>query len=1482
MPAISKIRFTNVIYENGQKRYNDDIFQFDGHNGAILLENGGGKTVFVQTAIQAVLPHSDLANRKIKNTLMLENGAAHIAVEWILSERPRRYALTAVTLFMNKGSVDSLKYVYEYEDGDDNSIEKLPFVKESIDDRKRPTTKEEISEYYSIMSQNRLNAHSFSTIKEYHAYIENNFKIIPSEWRKISLINGTEGGVEAFFDACKTTGQLVDNLLIPTVEEAAAGNGTKEFAETFEKQREHFKKYKQLKARIDESKLVEEKINFYVKEYEVYDKAVSELTTCKENVKALYKFACHEQEINAKKIKENENSEKELEEEERLLAQKEASYKLKVLNKERDKAEKEFFKAAYDYNETLASSEEKEKKYENLQMAKYRQEIKTQQQKLQLLQQQIEALDKDETVIDISEKLSNNSSELKGYYLGEEEKINKEKGIIEGQLRTYERDTKGYGNELIKIREKETNLIEAKGKIDATIQMLGDAMTDIEKSILDNKSQEKIEDEFTKWQSKISILEKSLFDYGNKIKLLEEEKREIEKNAPQIREKLNGLKREETTVKERLKNLREEHDSLLSKVKEFRANWFSFESLYSKQNTILTQVENKLERLREEKENLISKERLACRWLDDYSESEYYTADALVEKVIKSWRNQFNYLESGTQYIQRAIKNSKVDEEFFGKYPYWAISIVTSENEVDKLKGKIEKQKLELSHPVIIIVEKEARDKLEKTDNELHETIIFPLNWEKNISQSYFENWKSEMSIKAEDATKLRRDKESEFEGISELLKKLKEFYIRYPHEEYIEMQKYEKDLQDDVASLEEYISLKENRIKAIDDDVKKLNVEVVETLEQKRILEQKVIKAQDYLVKRSQKEKNEQSRNKIKDDLEAVKDEASICERKIKASKGALEEIKDKLSEVKANISVLRSDELYKEVLDSYPKYTDNSKEVLQDERKSLKAALQNKQKGREELEESFNTALAAKEALDIALDNFKKAVRFDIDEEFDFPIYGDKEISELLEELKKLKTPLKRLKEKLDLANDAYKKKNNTYELRKEDFDKLYESIIEFPVPLDNVPALIKAEKEDILKKKKYINDQKEFLEKEKNDIDEAIRGLTAKNERYLYLVEEIKEGTLSNEIVEKFPYNRLEVIRQVIGELDNLSNKLEEKSAKKDEEKQKFIEFCKTEIVDVKLKDMAITGVEYKKSFKDILEWQSKMSERIMRTIEIAENDIREHDKEVQQFINHLHSYLVTMAQELKQIPKKTRIKIEESWKEVFSFNVPEWDEKEGKEELSNHIDWMLRQLEEDRFKDENGAEKKEDVEKEIEKWLQAKQLLQIVMKQNTIKVKCRKVTNDRKMSSQLFSWEESNAWSGGEKWSKNMTLFLGILNYLAEKRTQIIMSSKIYRTVIVDNPFGKASSDHVLDPVFFIAKQLGFQMIALTAHAEGKFIRTYFPIVYSCKLRDADNGSSQIMTKEREIRKAFFMDNDPQSLLRLGEFKQVDLFDYNEIK
>ena len=161
-------------------------------------------------------------------------------------------------------------------------------------------------------------------------------------------------------------------------------------------------------------------------------------------------------------------------------------------------------------------------------------------------------------------------------------------------------------------------------------------------------------------------------------------------------------------------------------------------------------------------------------------------------------------------------------------------------------------------------------------------------------------------------------------------------------------------------------------------------------------------------------------------------------------------------------------------------------------------------------------------------------------------------------------------------------------------------------------------------------------------------------------------------------------------------------------------------------------------------------------------------------------------------------------------------------------------------------------------------------------HAIKVKCRKATSVGTFSERPYDWEESNKWSGGEVWCKNMALFLGCLNYLSEKRARLTHTKHANRVVVADNPFGKASSDHVLDPVFYIAEQLGFQILALTAHEDGSFVRKYFPVVYSCRFADIAGGKGKVLHPEMQIQAAFFEDHDPEALERLESFEETGLF------
>ena len=55
-----------------------------------------------------------------------------------------------------------------------------------------------------------------------------------------------------------------------------------------------------------------------------------------------------------------------------------------------------------------------------------------------------------------------------------------------------------------------------------------------------------------------------------------------------------------------------------------------------------------------------------------------------------------------------------------------------------------------------------------------------------------------------------------------------------------------------------------------------------------------------------------------------------------------------------------------------------------------------------------------------------------------------------------------------------------------------------------------------------------------------------------------------------------------------------------------------------------------------------------------------------------------------------------------------------------------------------------------------------------------------------------------------------------------------------------------------------------------------MREYFPVVYSCRLRTTSNEDKYLVTTEQEIREAYFQDHAPESLRRLGDTQQIELF------
>ncbi|WNS76044.1 hypothetical protein RRV45_03260 [Bacillus sp. DTU_2020_1000418_1_SI_GHA_SEK_038] len=1475
MPSISKIRFTNVVYEGGAKRYNDDIFLFDSRNGAILLENGGGKTVFIQTAIQAILPNAELAERKIKETLSLESSSSHIAIEWIINERPRRYGLTAVTLFMEKEGVKSYRYTYEYDEGDKHRIEKLPFVRPTPNGKLRPANRDEMYEYYLTMkSSHPLKASTFVTVKSYHQHLEDRFKIIASEWKKIAIINSSEGGVESFFDGCKTTSQLVDQLLIPTVEEAIAGKGSTDFVQTFEKQREHFKAHKRLRRVIEENKQVEKQIESYVSSFKQLDLVERQLEEQKANAKALYNHTKVEQEETSETLREIQTSIENWQAEQEEWERKNKSYEISLLQQKKDAAFDKYKVEKEEFDQFIHEQKEKNSRLTQLKVAKVLEDIKKNEELRLHYEEQLSSLEKDEETIDLEEQLADNTAFLKGYFTHEEEKI--ERNIKQVDLQNSRKqdeiaqEKRAFSSlkdeaETRKLKETELN-----GKK----ELLEKDMKEIAKEILANPLKESVEEEFPKWERDYQRCDEEIVAFESHLKELEQSKRELKEAIPNVQVEYYKFRDEATTYRQQIKVIEDQQNEILSDLVVRMPQWMYYNSIYEKEETIIVQLEERVEKLTIEKEDLLFKERQATRFADDYQNNTSFTADPKLELWKNRWRNQFTYLELGTDFVQQAARSLEGSvEDYFLKYQYWAITFIVTEAEVMKLCDKLHSVELEMSHPIYICTEEEART-LIREEGKSNDQQIFPRIWKENLSIEKFHNWKSEVERQAKESKNERTNKESELQNWKSVLSKVREFILKYPFEQYAHLKEQLKVASEEEGKqkrvLHELNSKVDHKEKEITDYTKRL----ADTKSIYTGLESMLSKGRNYFTKKKEWEFYQKELIRIRVELDEVTKRIEKKGRLLTKLTKELDELGEQLKLAKEPLYDLRGDTYYKEVVQEIPKFSSKGYELLVNERKSLRRKLEDKQEGRELLVERIGTVNKKLEELIGEKDLLEQ--QYGLVDVIEFPAHGKEEITQLSKSNRELEGKIETLRPTVERLQEQWSKASNEYEIRKSDFQKLYQDIEIFNIYLTEVKEQLNLEREKLQEKYVFLTSEQKRYESLAKEIEKAINELEKQDFRFAFLHESVPKRLLDEQIKQDNAYKRMEIVSHSVEALSSVKEKVVSLQKRRDVEKTQFIRFCHEKIIDIKLRNTCITGIEHKLTYSDVIEWQEKMSDRIHRTVKIAEEDMREHDKQLQQFISHLHLYLRTIADELRLIPKQTRVKVEDKSKDIYIFTVPDWDEQEGKEALRHHIDWMVIQLDKDEYKDDEGKEDESLVRKQIEKWLHTKQLLKNVMKEKDISVKCRKVSNDGKVSGALTSWEKSNAWSGGEKWSKNMTLFLGILNYLAEKRVPLQGNQKRHRTVIVDNPFGKASSDHVLEPVFFIAEQLGFQMIALTAHAEGKFIRKYFPVVYSCRLKESASGETQIMTKTKEIRTAYFKDNDPEAMVRLGEEEQLALF------
>ncbi|WPK10298.1 hypothetical protein R6U77_10155 [Lysinibacillus louembei] len=1466
MPTITKIRFANVIYEQGSKRYHDETFQFNTHNGAILLENGGGKTVFIQAAMQAIIPHATVANRQIKETFYLEEGPAHIAIEWLLNERPRQYVVTAVTLYTKNNKVESLRYVYEYGEGDKHAIDAIPFTKREAG-MQYPASKDDMQLYFQgIVQQTPMRAKLFpQSIKAFTDYLESNYFIIREEWENMVVMNSAEGGIEKVFEECKGTQELFDRLLIPSVENADKHFNPLSMADQFEKQRSNLKKYKEFNEKKIEYYAMQERMEQYVHKFRVYNDALVNYREQQQQAVAYVHYLQQQREQAEKDVKLIEEQLADLKNVQQQLVQRQQAL---TIYKEQDKQrqlQEELIVAEEKFNQIESKLKVRQLDKASLEYAIDAEKLKQAEETIAharvLLQQENEKEDIDD--------LQNELELYKGQWLYLLE-VKKEK--LQNKLAATTRDIQKLKNEeleitsnLEKTREDMQEASKRVTKNDTLIQEKSKQLTQLKRKLVAHEN-EQVEDLLKQWIGRATQLEQTSHEHEKHLKVLEQQAVEQQQMSKLLVEKQVDLEKKISVLDHQLQSFEEEEASVKARLQTILHQMSMTARIYDRAMSYTNQLQEKITQLQADHAEKLVVERKARRYLDDYGGQSQFFAEPYLAEQIQHW-SQFTHIQTGVDYLQSL--EEAIDVQHIA-YPFWAITLITTANERQALIDKVHVLADKLTTPIVVLTREEAKQLVQ--GEPFDEAWIAPLFWREHVDKSAFLQWKQSATAEASFVEKERKEIEKKLSDVEQAYTTLTTFLEKYPYEHFKQLN-------------EQHFEAKEAHSKAAY-DLRQVEQKIAETETTKKQIEQllqqekeelrnlnfeRIPNAQEYQHVHKQIEPL-QAQRKI-DEVEVtrlVQVVQQLSQNKDNLQQQWLDMTSEKLNIEHSIMHEIEQHEIYQQRAALTARATTLSEHALKLEVTRIEEALKKMSATIQQLQERIDTHEKLVRDYRDSLER-KLAEHPALDKQIALPVQPEGMLKQLQQEMNRL------IAAKVEPLSAVEQKKEALQSLKGSIQTLIAQYEGELPARTASIEELqqeLQIDFERYEQKLTYTKSEYTRINKQAKNL--ALAEGQSKDSYFRHQLNKIKQiPSLSTEQQIAFLYEYEKELKQIFVKLDTNLKELQSQQQMMDKEKQQFRQFCTT-LQDHKLSKVTMDGIENHHTYKAIMEHQQLINQTIQQAIHLADAAIQEYDKDQQQIIQYAVQQLVRIRHNLLEIPKKTRIRTENETKYMYQFIIPEWEEHEAKDAIRDYINWILTTLEQDKYRDEYGNEDVASIRKFLEKHLQTVPLLHQVLGNKKMQVKCRKVESERQISSNFYSWEQSNKWSGGESWSKNMALYLGILKFIAEKSGGP-MNTKRNRALILDNPFGKASSDHVLSPVFYIAEQLGFQMIALTAHAEGKYIADYFPVVYSCRLRSVRNASHQVVQKEQQLNKAFFADNQPEALHYVGERKQMTLFE-----
>lgn len=1439
MPQISKIRIVNCNYNDGNRLIPDELYDLSSpETGAALnslfnLNNGGGKTVLVQLMMQPVNPKAMAGGRRIEDYFVRSGDHAFVLIEWN-KDGSKEKLLTGIAIAASQSTTadeerrgNTIKYYTfktEYTDFSPYSISALDlsknengrFVPEAFEYvREKAKTSKGALEFYS----------SDDSVK--WANMLADYGIYRSEWESvIETLNKDEGGLNQYFDDAKTSDKLIAKFFIPAIEQKMNSVSSKEMDSSLETMLINYaRKITNKEAVIQERDTNRRLLASLNSLGEMSD----ELYSINDTLISSVKETCGFKAALSKSItgigQELERLDEEVE-------------KLNVQIRHIEHEEKS--KAYYEAQERLELSQGE---YEKAEIA------------LAEAKKESERIKHEEDLLQCA-KLYKNIEEAEGRIVA----IKKEIAQRENDSDDAEQISKLKYSVMVKAKEAES---EVREQLDAKGIEMSKAVqdrTDIERTREEaDKNYKKAEENYNQIDAELKACRRNTdrrvvslglsvirqFDGFFSESEIESEKKEKEKEIKRTEDNIACCSRNLANIEKRLQSIPEERAEIKFALTEKNRQKQDAEAEFKVYKELLTRivalcdkhslncstafsgrlsavVNEELERTkanisRTDNELDVLEERLRAAGM-----GHVHILPQIMEYIVSTGIN----CQTGEEYLCKLLEDGSISNETLNSvlsgYPEIAYSILFfSEKDLQKLLSAGNVEWIPAAVPLFTMEQVNLIFRGEMSSSSF--LAVF--------DKAYFVDRAGYLDkLQADIAdTRLRLDRYKQHrEECTEDCKLVEQFV--YPsdwqnnqEDKIIELQKKIASFEEKLGKLEQETAvLQEERLswnKKLDENKAFHNTisKWLEACAELMLMMNEEASVSDKL-QDAYKDKNiaKQKYDKVNDELEKINGVICELEKETKAYQASLSEIQEAVTRV------------------------DNAKEdeIIAGEWRSLFSQYKT-------LCDSMNSSL---EELRVKLDE-EQGRRRNFDAELANYSCERSEYQNMIftqEALKQVKTASQSANEKVDSCQNLFTNCSSNLEIARYALQISNESLVEFesvPLPKHEIGGDYKRRSKDAKLKIKSLSEDMKTKEKSRRDSERLYDQVDSVLDEFHY-----GEDFVVIELADLLETQWKSIKEKLICSKENYAEKKQKLLQNIRETVKEYKDIVLAEIVG-KLSSIADmlenTGIKGERLFtvSDSIGTMLKSIEKINSKIE---TDLKEIENDFNDIVDQCMNQGKRMYNDLRMIASSSKAHIFEGKPQTQMVRMELPEEKEISEEASrvsikSEIEHGANEI---KVLIKNDADIKQ-IQKRAKLIVSSERMLHKYISQETIPVKVYKIDINSENST-YKRWEDTLTQnSGAEKFVVFFAVVLVLMNYTRSTSGMIDKNAK--SVLILDNPFGKITSAHLLRPMFDIAKHFNVQLICLSDINKSDVINC-FDNVIKLVIKEQNLSNRAIMTHE----------------------------------